>query len=135
MRLASRGLRQVELLKGELAAGVVELLEAGEAVARGAHHLAGLAHVAKLLGKLEKAHFGWDVDLPGDGRSRDGGPQGSRRGFDAVMRMIRVRRRYPGSPVSSTCFLLDRLKFRVQHRPVNFLHPQSASTNFHPPAV
>ena len=34
------------LLKGELAAGVVEVLEAGDAVARGAHHLAGLAHVA-----------------------------------------------------------------------------------------
>src|SRR3954468_5066800 len=64
-----QGLTTGQLLKGELAAGVVELLEAGEAVARGAHHLAGLAHVAELLGELQKAHFGPDdLLLLGHGR-------------------------------------------------------------------
>src|SRR5215204_6084939 len=35
-----------QLLKRQLASGLVEILEAIEAVARVAHHLAGLAHVA-----------------------------------------------------------------------------------------
>src|SRR3954449_12458504 len=67
--VGQQGLTTGELLKGELAAGVVELLEAVEAVARGAHHLAGLAHVAELLGELQKAHFGPDdLLLFGHGR-------------------------------------------------------------------
>src|SRR4029453_9158691 len=49
-----------QLLQREFAAGLVELLEAVEAVARVAHHLAGLAHVAELLGELEQAQLGPD---------------------------------------------------------------------------
>src|SRR3954451_14723997 len=64
-----QGLTTGQLLKGELAAGVVELLEAIEAVARVAHHLAGLAPVAKLLGELQKTHLGPDdLLLFGHGR-------------------------------------------------------------------
>ena len=54
-RLAAR-----QLLQSELAAFVVKLLEAIEAVARVAHHLAGLRDVAELLGKFEQSHFGAD---------------------------------------------------------------------------
>src|SRR6266550_2837693 len=43
-----------DLLQRQLAAFVVKLLEAIEAVAAIAHHLAGLAHIAKLLGKLQE---------------------------------------------------------------------------------
>src|SRR3954469_15728389 len=52
-RLASR-----ELLKGDFAPSIIQLLEAVEAVARVAHHLAGLADVAELLGKFQQANFG-----------------------------------------------------------------------------
>src|SRR5215204_791386 len=54
-RLAPR-----QLLKRQLAPGLVEILEAIEAVARVAHHLAGLAHVAELPGELQQANFGPD---------------------------------------------------------------------------
>src|SRR5947209_19809249 len=58
-----------QLLQGEFAASVVELLEAVEAVARVAHHLAGLAHVAALLGQLQQAELGADdLLLLGHGR-------------------------------------------------------------------
>src|SRR3954447_26244956 len=58
-----------QLLQGEFAASVVELLEAVEAVARVAHHLAGLAHVAELLGQLQQAELGADdLLLLGHGR-------------------------------------------------------------------
>jgi hypothetical protein len=43
-----------DLGQRQLPAFVVELLEAVEAVAAIAHHLAGLAHVAELLGKLQQ---------------------------------------------------------------------------------
>jgi hypothetical protein len=51
-RLASR-----ELLKGDFAPSIIQLLEAVEAVARVAHHLAGLADVAELPGKFQQANF------------------------------------------------------------------------------
>src|SRR5215204_2438120 len=54
-RLAPR-----QLLKRQLASGLVEILEAIEAVARVPHHLAGLAHVAKLPGELQQAQLGAD---------------------------------------------------------------------------
>ena len=54
-RLAPR-----QLLKRQLASGLVEILEAIEAVAPVAHHLAGLADVAKLPGELQQANFGPD---------------------------------------------------------------------------
>src|ERR687898_409412 len=54
-RLAPR-----QLLKRQLASGLVEILEAIEAVARVAHHLAGLTHVAELPGELQQANFGPD---------------------------------------------------------------------------
>ena len=58
-----------QFLQGQLAAGLVELLEAVEAVARVAHHLAGLADVAELLGELQQAHLGADdLLLVGHGR-------------------------------------------------------------------
>src|SRR3954451_3378669 len=58
-----------EFLQGEFAAGVVELLEAVETVARVAQHLAGLAHVAELLGQLQQAELGADdLLLLGHGR-------------------------------------------------------------------
>ena len=60
VRFFSSGLRRVSSCKRQLAAGVVELLEAVEAVARVAHHLAGLADVAELLGKLQQPNFGAD---------------------------------------------------------------------------
>jgi hypothetical protein len=49
-----------QLLQRQFAAGVVEFLEAVEAVAAVAHHFAGLADVAKLLGQLQKPHLGAD---------------------------------------------------------------------------
>src|SRR5215207_9235736 len=54
-RLAPR-----QLLKRQLASGLVEILEAIEAVARVAHHLAGLAHVAELPSELQQANLGPD---------------------------------------------------------------------------
>ena len=48
------------LLQREFAAFVVELLEAVKAVARVAHHLAGLADIAELLGQFEQAGLGPD---------------------------------------------------------------------------
>src|SRR3954447_22120807 len=45
-------------MKGDLAPSIIQLLEAVEAVARVAHHLAGLADVAELLGKFQQANFG-----------------------------------------------------------------------------
>ena len=44
----------------QIAAFVVKLLEAVEAVPAVAHHLAGLAHVAELLGEFEQANLGAD---------------------------------------------------------------------------
>src|ERR1700731_2647310 len=49
-----------DLLQRQLAAFVVKLLEAVKAVAAITHHLAGLAHVAKLLGKLQEPDLGAD---------------------------------------------------------------------------
>ena len=54
-RLAPR-----QLLQRQFAAGVVKLLEAIEAVARVAHHLAGLADIAELLGQLQQPDLGAD---------------------------------------------------------------------------
>jgi hypothetical protein len=48
-------LAPADLLQRQLAAFVVELLEAIEAVPTVAHHLAGLAHVAKLLRQFQQA--------------------------------------------------------------------------------
>jgi len=42
------------------AAGLVQLLEAIEAVSAVAHHLTGLRHVTQLLGELQHSHFGLD---------------------------------------------------------------------------
>ena len=47
-----------DLLQRQLAAFVVQLLEAVKAVAPIAHHLAGLADVAELLGQLQQANLG-----------------------------------------------------------------------------
>src|SRR5205807_8255424 len=44
-----------DLLQGQLAAFVVQLLEAIEAVPAVAHHLAGLADIAELLGELQQS--------------------------------------------------------------------------------
>jgi len=52
-----------QLLQRRPAARVVECLEAFKAVARVAHHLAGLAHIAELLGELPEPRLGTD-DLP-----------------------------------------------------------------------
>src|SRR5262249_47204665 len=49
-----------DLLQRQLAAFVVELLEPVEAVAAVAHHLAGLADVAELLGELQQPNLGAD---------------------------------------------------------------------------
>src|SRR6516164_4572576 len=49
-----------DFLQGQFAALVVELLEPVEAVAAVAHHLAGLADIAELLGKLQQANLGAD---------------------------------------------------------------------------
>ena len=47
-----------DFLQRQFAALVVELLEAIETVAAVAHHLAGLADVAELLGQLQQSDFG-----------------------------------------------------------------------------
>ena len=65
-----------DLLQRQLAAFVVELLEAVEAVAAVAHHLAGLADIAELLGKLQQSNLGADDLLFG----RHGVLQSPRRG-------------------------------------------------------
>src|SRR5262249_15613141 len=49
-----------DLLQRQFAAFVVKLLEAVEAVAAVAHHLAGLAHIAELLGELQQSNLGAD---------------------------------------------------------------------------
>src|SRR6516165_8816934 len=54
-----------DLLQCPLAAFVVEFLEAVEAVAAVAHHLAGLADIAELLGKLQQSNLGTDNFLLG----------------------------------------------------------------------
>jgi hypothetical protein len=48
-------LAAADLLQRQLAAFVVQLLEAVEAVA---HHLAGLAHIAELLGQFQEPDLG-----------------------------------------------------------------------------
>ena len=62
LHLGRRPVRQkrlapAQLLQRHLAAGLVELLEAIEAVPRIAHHLAGLAHVPELLRELQQPHL------------------------------------------------------------------------------
>jgi len=58
-----------QLLQRQFAAGLVKLLETVEAVARVAHHLAGLADIAELLGQLQQSHFGAnDLLVLGHGR-------------------------------------------------------------------
>src|SRR5256884_2158041 len=49
-----------DFLQGQFAALIVELLEPVEAVAAVAHHLAGLADIAALLGELQQANLGAD---------------------------------------------------------------------------
>src|SRR5262249_4933393 len=49
-----------DLLQCQFAAFIVELLEAVEAVAAVAHHFAGLADIAELLGELQQSNFGAD---------------------------------------------------------------------------
>src|ERR1700676_3816777 len=49
-----------DLLQRQLAAFVIEFLEAVEAVAAIAHHLAGLADIAELLGELQEPNLGAD---------------------------------------------------------------------------
>src|SRR5258707_853544 len=47
-----------DLLQRQLAAFVIEFLKAVEAVAAIAHHLAGLADIAELLGELQEPNLG-----------------------------------------------------------------------------
>jgi hypothetical protein len=47
-----------QFLQRQFAACIIELLEAIETVAAVAHHLAGLADVAELLGQLEQPYLG-----------------------------------------------------------------------------
>src|SRR5262249_34147756 len=49
-----------DFLQGQFAALVIELLEPIEAVAAVAHHFAGLADIAELLGELQQANLGAD---------------------------------------------------------------------------
>src|ERR1700757_2190024 len=52
------GLLAADLLQRQLAAFLVKLLKAVKAVSRITHHLAGLANIAELLGKLQQANLG-----------------------------------------------------------------------------
>src|SRR5215831_14478398 len=52
--VAQDGLTAADFLQSQLAAFVIQLLEAVEAVAAVAHHLAGLADVAELLGQFQE---------------------------------------------------------------------------------
>src|SRR5262245_51045170 len=49
-----------DFLQGQFAALVIELLEPVEAVAAVAHHFAGLADIAELLGELQQPNLGAD---------------------------------------------------------------------------
>ena len=49
-----------DLLQRHLAACVVKLLEAVEAIAAVTHHLAGLADITELFGELQQSNFGAD---------------------------------------------------------------------------
>src|SRR5262249_13088782 len=49
-----------DFLQGQFTALLLELLEAVEAIAAVAHHLAGWADVAELLGELQRANLGAD---------------------------------------------------------------------------
>jgi hypothetical protein len=49
-----------DFLQGQFAALLVKLLEPVEAVAAVAHHFAGLADIAELLGELQQTNFGTD---------------------------------------------------------------------------
>ena len=53
-------LAAADLLERLLAALIVELLEAVEAVAAVAHHLTGLANIAELLGQFQQPDLGAD---------------------------------------------------------------------------
>src|SRR6202047_1966648 len=61
-----------DLLQRQLGAFVIKLLEAVEAVAAITHHLAGPAHIAKLLGKLQEPDLGAD-DLLFGGHGAEAG--------------------------------------------------------------
>ena len=58
--ILQHGLLAADLLQSKVPAFVVKLLEAIEAVAAIAHHLAGLTHIAELFGKLQQSNFGAD---------------------------------------------------------------------------
>src|SRR6516225_10495 len=90
-----------DLLQRQVAAFVVKLLETVEAVAAVAHHLAGLAHIAELLGELQQSNLGADNLLFG----RHGVLNAPRRGASpprplrAPPRLV-IRRRRTRTPSS-----------------------------------
>jgi len=59
-RFSSTGFLRLISCRARFPAFVVKLLEAIEAVAAIAHHLAGLTHIAELFGKLQQPNFGPD---------------------------------------------------------------------------
>src|SRR6202022_3724415 len=76
-------LAAADLLQRQLASFFVQLLEAKESVAAVAHHLAGLAYIAQLLGQLQQSdlrpndllllrHFVISVPPKGGSRSQLG---------------------------------------------------------------
>jgi hypothetical protein len=90
-----------DLLQRQLATLVVEFLEAIETIAAVAHHLAGLADVAELFGKLEQSDFGTDDLL----FSRHGVLQSPRRGASPPQPLrapprLAIRRGEPGHRMS-----------------------------------
>ena len=63
VRFFKIGFAPRQLLQRQFAAGVVKLLEAIEAVARVAHHFAGLADIAELPRQLQQPYLGADDRL------------------------------------------------------------------------
>src|SRR5262249_43909915 len=88
---------------------VVQLLEAVEAVPAVAHHLAGLADIAELLGQLEQTDLGSDDLLfLGHCRRLRSGCRGAGRGPNSGVRTA-PRPPAPTSKTNNDC----RIKFKL----------------------
>src|SRR5215470_4255207 len=79
VRFFNTGLRPTNFLQRQFATFIVQILETVKAVAAVAHHLAGLADIAELLGKLQQANLCSDdllllrhiaISVPPEGGSR-----------------------------------------------------------------
>jgi hypothetical protein len=94
-----------QFLQGELAAGLIKLLEAIEAVARVAHHLAGLADIAELLGQFQQPDLHADDLL----LVRHGGVLSNAEAGRCAPRPLRARPRLMPQPNDTVCQVKSKL--------------------------